>query len=160
MPGVLTVREAGAERRVVFDTRAIVGRDPDCTLVLESRSVSRKHAIVERTANGWTVHDLSSANGLFVEGKRVSEAPLAPGTSLRFGDVEATFEGDGPARTTSAERLAASLSVAPARSTRPVAVVVVTSLAVLALVAATVWARYCDHAPKPGTSTSAPAERR
>lgn len=148
MPGVLTVREAGTERRVEFPARAVVGRDTDCDVVLASRSVSRKHAIVERSGDSWVVRDLGSANGLFVEGKRVSEAPLTAGTSLRFGDVEATFDAGGAARTTSAERLAQSLSVAPARKTRPVAVFVVMTFGVAALVAATVWTRSCDRAPR------------
>jgi len=158
MRGVLTVREAGTERRVVFGARAVVGRDADCDIVLQSRSVSRKHAIVERTAAGWTARDLGSANGLFVEGKRVSEASLEPGTSLRFGDVEATFEASASSRS-SAERLATSLVVPPARRARPVAVFVAVTLAIAALVAATVWARYCDRAPKAGTAATAPVSR-
>jgi pSer/pThr/pTyr-binding forkhead associated (FHA) protein len=152
MPGVLTVRDAGTERRVVMETRAVVGRDPDCDVVLSSRSVSRKHAIVERRGETWVARDLGSANGLFVEGRRVSEAPLAPGASLRFGDVEATFASGGASRTPSAE-LARSLTVAPARAARPVALVVVVTLSVAALVAATIWTRSCDRAPR----ASAPA---
>lgn len=147
MPAVLTVREAGTERRIVFDARAIVGRDPDCDVVLSSRSVSRRHAVVERAAEGWVVRDLGSANGVFVEGKRLAQATLAPGASVRFGDVEATFEGGGGHRTSSAERLAQSLSVPPARKTRPVALLVVVTLAIGALVGATVWTRSCDRAP-------------
>jgi pSer/pThr/pTyr-binding forkhead associated (FHA) protein len=155
MPAVLTVREAGTERRVVFAARAVIGRDTDCDVVLSSRSVSRKHAIVERSGEAWVARDLGSANGLFVEGKRVSEAPLTSGTSLRFGDVEASFDASAPSRTTSAERLAQSLSVAPARKTRPVAVFVVMTLGVAALVAATVWARACDHAPRAAAPSAA-----
>jgi pSer/pThr/pTyr-binding forkhead associated (FHA) protein len=155
MPGVLTVREAGTERRVVFDARAVVGRDPDCAVVLQSRSVSRKHAIVERVGDAWVARDLGSANGLYVEGKRVSEAPLSSGASLRFGDVEASFEAGGAPRTTSAERLAQSLSVAPSRKARPVALVVVVTLSIAALVSATIWARYCDHTPAKAVAPAA-----
>jgi pSer/pThr/pTyr-binding forkhead associated (FHA) protein len=152
MPGVLTVRDAGAERRVVVHTRAVVGRDPDCDVVLASRSVSRRHAIVERTADGWIARDLGSANGVFVEGKRVSEAALVPGAALRFGDVEASFEPGGAARVPSAERLAQSLSVAPVHRARPVALVVVVTLAIGALVGATIWTRSCDRAQAPPAS--------
>lgn len=147
MPAVLTVREAGTERRIVLDARAVVGRDTDCDVVLSSRSVSRRHAVVEPAAAGWIVRDLGSANGLFVEGKRLTQATLAPGASLRFGEVEATFESSGAQRTSSAERLAQSLSLAPARKTRPVAFVVVVTLAIGALVGATIWTRSCDRAP-------------
>jgi pSer/pThr/pTyr-binding forkhead associated (FHA) protein len=157
MPGVLTLRDAGTERRVVVEARAVVGRDPDCDVVLSSRSVSRKHAIVEKRGAVWFARDLGSANGLFVEGKRVSEAPLAPDASLRFGDVEATFASGGALRTPSAERLAQSLSVAPARRARPVALVVVVTFSIAALVAATVWARYCDGVPRASAPAAAPA---
>lgn len=158
MPGVLTVRDAGTERRFVVEARAVVGRDPGCDVVLASHSVSRRHAIVEKRGAAWVARDLGSANGLFVEGKRVSEAPLAAGASVRFGDVEATFEPGGASRTPSAERLAQSLSVAPARRARPVALVVVVTLSIAALVAATVWARSCDGVPRASAPAAAPAQ--
>jgi pSer/pThr/pTyr-binding forkhead associated (FHA) protein len=148
MRAVLTVREAGTERQVAFATRAVIGRDADCDVVLSSRSVSRKHAIVERTGEAWIARDLGSANGLFVEGKRVSEAPVTSGTSLRFGDVEAAFDVGSTSRAPTGERIAQSLSVAPARTARPVAVFVVMTLGVASLVAATVWTRSCDRAPR------------
>ncbi|HTS01004.1 MAG TPA: FHA domain-containing protein [Thermoanaerobaculia bacterium] len=155
MPAILTVREAGTERRIVFAARAVVGRDADCDVVLSSRSVSRKHAILEKKGEAWVVRDLGSANGLYVEGKRVSEAPVPSGTSLRFGDVEASFDAGAPARTTSAERLAQSLSIPPARKTRPVAVFIVMTFGVAALVAATIWTRSCDHAARAAARSAA-----
>jgi pSer/pThr/pTyr-binding forkhead associated (FHA) protein len=146
MPGVLTVRDEGAARRYVFEQQAVIGRDPDCDVPLASRSVSRRHALVEKTPNGWVVRDLGSANGTSVDGARVKEAPLARGTAVRFGEVEAVFETEAR-RTTSAERLVSSLSVAPARKARPVAVFLVTTVGVILLAAATIWARYCDRVP-------------
>jgi pSer/pThr/pTyr-binding forkhead associated (FHA) protein len=157
MPGVLTVRDEGAARRYVFDQQAVVGRDPDCDIPLASRSVSRRHALVEKTPNGWVVRDLGSANGTSVDGARVKEAPLAKGAAVRFGEVDAIFETE-VRQTTSAERLISSLSVAPARKARPVAVFLVTTVGVILLAAATVWARYCDRAPaKAGAASQTPA---
>jgi ABC transport system ATP-binding/permease protein len=157
MPGVLTVRDEGASRRYVFEQQAVVGRDLDCDVPLASRSVSRRHALVEKTPNGWVVRDLGSANGTSVDGARVREAPLATGTAVRFGEVEAVFETESR-QTTSAERLISSLSVAPARKARPVAVFLVTTVGVILLAAATIWARYCDRAPAKASSASrAPA---
>ena len=146
MPGVLIVRDEGAARRYVFEQQAVVGRDPDCDVSLTSRSVSRRHALVEKTPNGWVVRDLGSANGTSVNGARVTEAPLEKGTAVRFGEVDAVFETESR-QTTSAERLISSLSVAPARKARPVAVFLVTTVGVLLLAAAAIWARYCDRAP-------------
>jgi len=155
MPGVLTVREEGEARRHVFEQQAIVGRDADCDVSVVSRSCSRRHAIVEKTAGGWFLRDLGSANGTFLGGARVTEAPLSPGAALRFGDVEALFDVEAK-ETTSAERLISSLSIPPVRKARPVAVFVVTTVGVLLLAAATIWARYCDRPPaKAGTRATA-----
>ena len=155
MPGVLNVRDEGASRRYVFEQQAIVGRDLDCDIVLTSRSVSRRHALVEKTSNGWVVRDLGSANGTSVDGARIREAPLAPGAAVRFGEVDATFEIVSK-ETTSAERLISSLSVAPARKARPVAVFLATTAGVMLLAAATIWARYCDRAPTKASAAFSP----
>jgi pSer/pThr/pTyr-binding forkhead associated (FHA) protein len=157
MPGVLTVREEGEARRHVFDDQAVVGRDPDCDVSVASRSVSRRHALVERTESGWNLRDLGSANGTFLAGARVAEAPLTSGAALRFGEVEALFEIELK-EISGAERLISSLSIPPVRKARPVAVFVATTAGVLALAAATIWARYCDRAPaKAGVRSPAAA---
>jgi len=157
MPGVLHVRDEGASRRHVFEQQAIVGRDLDCDIVLTSRSVSRRHALVEKTPNGWVVRDLGSANGTSVDGARVKESPLVTGAAVRFGEVDAVFE-IGSKETTSAERLISSLSIAPARKARPLAVFLATTAGVILLAAATIWARYCDRPPTRASAASrAPA---
>jgi FHA domain len=157
MPGVLTVREEGAARRHVFEQRAVIGRDLDCDIPLMSCSVSRRHALVEKTPGGWVVRDLGSANGTCVDGARITEAPLVSGAAVRFGEVEALFK-IGDRETTSAERLVSSLSIPPVHKARPVAVFVATILGVILLAAATIWARYCDRAPARASSAAgAPA---
>src|ERR1700690_3541933 len=156
MPGVLNVRDEGASRRHVFEQQAIVGRDLDCNIVLTSRSVSRRHALVEKTPKGWVVRDLGSANGTSVDGARVREAPLVTGTAVRFGEVDAVFETEVH-ETTSAERLISSLSIAPARKARPVAVFLATTVGVILLAGAAIWARYCDRAPAKASAASRPS---
>ncbi len=47
------------------------------------------------------------------------------------------------------------LSIPPARKARPVAVFVATTAGVLLLTAATIWARYCDHAPVKASARAA-----
>ena len=158
MPGVLTIREEGEARRHVFEQQAVVGRDPDCDVSLASRSVSRRHALLEKTENGWSLRDLGSANGTFLDGGKVSEAPLSTGAALRFGEVEALFEV-AVKETSSAERLMSSLSlplsIPPVRKARPVAVFVVTTVGVFLLAAAAIWARYCDRAPAKASAHAA-----
>jgi pSer/pThr/pTyr-binding forkhead associated (FHA) protein len=156
MPGVLTISEEGEARRHVFEQQAVVGRDPDCDVSLASRSVSRRHALLEKTTDGWSLRDLGSANGTFLGEARVKEVPLSTGAALRFGEVEALFEVEAK-ETSSAERLISSLSIPPVRKARPVAVFVVTTVGVLLLAAATIWARYCDRAPAKASARAAAA---
>jgi hypothetical protein len=75
---------------------AMVGRDPTCEVVVNDGSVSRKHALLERRADGWAVVDQGSANGTFLDSQRISESVLQTGQELRFGAVayQVEIEGD------------------------------------------------------------------
>lgn len=65
----------------------IVGRDPACDLVIDDVEVSRRHARLLAQGGGYTVEDLGSTNGTFVNGERTSGiTPLNPGDTLRLGD--------------------------------------------------------------------------
>jgi hypothetical protein len=76
-----------------FRDRITIGRTGNNDVVIEEPSVSRLHAYV-RELDGWVVADAGSKNGswlgeTWLEPRR--EAPLAPGTVVRFGDVVLTF---------------------------------------------------------------------
>jgi len=64
-----------------------VGRDGENTIVLAESAVSRRHAQFTRDASGIvSLCDLDSANGVYVNGSRVSQATLAPGDEVKIGD--------------------------------------------------------------------------
>jgi hypothetical protein len=67
---------------------AVLGRDPGCDVVLNDSKCSRRHAIVEEAVEGLVVRDTASANGVYVNGRRVDTAPLKPGDVIRLGEVE------------------------------------------------------------------------
>jgi adenylate cyclase len=70
-----------------------IGRADYNDLVVPDPSVSTSHAKLQRREGVWVLVDLDSTNGTFVDGERVKgEAPLAPGTTVRFGDVQLVFE--------------------------------------------------------------------
>ena len=69
-------------------TVAVLGRDPDCDVVLNDAKCSRRHAVVEDLPEGLVVRDSGSANGTYVNGKRVERAHLRPGDSIRLGDAQ------------------------------------------------------------------------
>mgnify|MGYP001812437624 FL=1 len=78
------------------DTRTI-GRAADCDVVLEHGSVSRRHATVQPTADGYlAVIDSDSSNGtvLHRNGRwiRIRKVILGTGDRIRFGEVELPLE--------------------------------------------------------------------
>src|SRR5690348_3141152 len=70
-----------------------VGRADYNDVVVPDPSVSTSHAKLQRREGVWVLVDLDSTNGTFVDGERVKgDAPLAPGASVRLGDVQLVFE--------------------------------------------------------------------
>jgi adenylate cyclase len=58
----------------------------------EDGGLSRQHMVLEREGDGWTVNDLGSMNGTFVNGVRLAEKRrLQPGDSIRAGQLVLTF---------------------------------------------------------------------
>jgi len=68
-------------------TVAILGRDPSCDLVLNDVKCSRRHAVVEAGPQGLAIRDTGSANGVFLNGKKVDRSALKEGDVFRLGDV-------------------------------------------------------------------------
>jgi pSer/pThr/pTyr-binding forkhead associated (FHA) protein len=65
----------------------LIGRGWQCDLTLENTSVSRRHALVTPTRDGWLIDDLGSRNGVFVNARRVLRAMrLTAGDSLAIAD--------------------------------------------------------------------------
>jgi hypothetical protein len=79
--------------RHVLDRRAVVlGRSRECDIVLEDKSVSRRHAELVRHGDGFLLRDLDSTNGSAVNGKRIRESPVLPGDDITLGTVALTLE--------------------------------------------------------------------
>lgn len=63
-----------------------VGRADTNDIVLADPTVSKLHAVFVRYASGWSVRDLGSSNGTFVEGEQViAERRVGPGDEIRCG---------------------------------------------------------------------------
>ncbi len=63
----------------------IIGRHGQCNLVLHDPEVSRRHVKLASGDNGWWVDDLSSTNGSFVNGQRITHQSTAPGDRIQIG---------------------------------------------------------------------------
>ncbi len=78
----------------------VIGRDAGCDLVLDHPDVSRRHAEVRRTAQGFLLKDLGSTNGTLVAGVKVTEKLLSDGVEVVFGAVKVKAELPAPAGAT------------------------------------------------------------
>ncbi|MEW5982519.1 MAG: FHA domain-containing protein [Acidobacteriota bacterium] len=81
-------------RRPVFQMQGletVVGREQGCAVRLDSTYVSKRHAIVRLTQQGYVVADLNSSNGTFINGQRVSMAVLKDGDRVVLGSETLLF---------------------------------------------------------------------
>jgi hypothetical protein len=69
----------------------LIGRDPQNDLVLDDRRVSRKHAEIRLRLGRYTLYDLQSTNGTYVNGRRVAEKVLDDGDKISVGGLEVVF---------------------------------------------------------------------
>jgi len=79
----------------------VVGRDAAADVVVESSTVSRRHAIITIDGDVATLTDLGSKNGTRLDGRAVDgSVPLPDGAALRFGAIEMTYRCAPPASAT------------------------------------------------------------
>jgi serine/threonine-protein kinase len=77
-----------ARQAVAPGQRVVVGRAKEATICVLDSELSRQHAAVDRTAEGWFVTDLGSSNGTFLDGQRLpphQPARFGPGLVVRLG---------------------------------------------------------------------------
>jgi pSer/pThr/pTyr-binding forkhead associated (FHA) protein len=84
---VLIVRSGQqAGDRFVLDADIIrLGRHPDSEIILDDITVSRRHAELARTPEGYVVTDAGSLNGTYVNQERIDRAVLHHGDELQIG---------------------------------------------------------------------------
>lgn len=83
---------ADGQRVLLGSDTAIVGRLSDCLLTFDDSNVSRHHAEIRPTPQGYIVADLGSTNGTKVNGARVVEHLLEHGDQVSFGSSIVIFE--------------------------------------------------------------------
>src|SRR2546423_1296058 len=77
--------------------KTTIGRLEDTTFKIPEPSFSSHHCEVLLKGNDVLIRDLNSTNGTFINGEKVSEAPLKPGQVLRLGQIEMRLESDAGA---------------------------------------------------------------
>ena len=71
--------------------KMIVGKKPDADIQLDDEYVSDVHAQILGEGERWKVINILSANGTFVNGKKIQAAYLRSGDVVRFGRVDMQF---------------------------------------------------------------------
>ena len=94
-PEALLLSEADNGQAVNFRLTALtyIGRSEDNQLRLLDPGVSRRHVLVMATPGGYTIRDLGSQNGTYVNGTRVDESPLTDGDRITIGEINLVFRG-------------------------------------------------------------------
>jgi len=90
-PTVCSVTWGGESARLKAGEN-VLGRDPDADVCVDAIGVSRRHAVILVGDDEVTLQDLSSKNGTFADGMRVTSAvPLADNTEIRLGACRLRF---------------------------------------------------------------------
>lgn len=98
---------------VAHQSKIKIGKLPSSQLRLDDPNVSRSHAIIEPSGDGYQVVDLGSTKGTYVNGARTNKSPLSPGDRIQVGDTElVVFFGGAAAAAASAPAAAPAAAVA------------------------------------------------
>ena len=94
---LVSVQAAGGKRQefVLRTAQSRLGRGSTNQIIIDNPSVSREHARFEWQRGQWTVHDLESGNGVFVNQQRIAQArSLRHGDEIMFGQTVWQFAVD------------------------------------------------------------------
>ena len=92
---ILASPKAKGKLVALVRARALIGREAGNDLVLDSRLVSRRHAVVLTDGVLVTLEDLGSRNGTFVNGHRIHSWVLAHRDIIEIGDYILRFHAAG-----------------------------------------------------------------
>jgi len=82
----------------LMDEEVHIGRELDNTLRIADPSVSRHHAVLRRTPNGYVLEDKKSSNGVVINYVRVDEATIKDGDQFSLGHIQITFQDNDSIR--------------------------------------------------------------
>ena len=88
----LIYQDGDTSQSFTFATgEVVIGRSPECNVVLKDFGISRQHARIVVDEEGARIVDLKSKNGTQVNGVAVMEAPLKDGDKILLGKFQLTF---------------------------------------------------------------------
>ena len=83
--------EIGEKQYLLTKDKTIIGRGSNCDIVIDDPGISRKHARIVVLGEGEeqqiAIEDLGSTNGIVIDGQRVRQADLRPGSRIEIGST-------------------------------------------------------------------------
>lgn len=89
---VIVDGEHGTRTVALTESEYLLGRQRDNTIQLTDLGVSGYHARIFRSGDGYTIEDMKSRNGTWVNGIRVFHATLKSGDAIRLGATDMKYE--------------------------------------------------------------------
>lgn len=94
-PATLLIKEGigSGEELILEKDRMTIGRNPASDIFLNDITVSRNHAVIEKTPSGYVITDEESLNGTLVNAESTEKAVLKPGDRIQIGRFKMVFIG-------------------------------------------------------------------
>lgn len=93
---ILVIHSGGGregEEIVLEGDVVTIGRNPENDIFLDDITVSRRHARLVRDATGYTIEDLNSLNGTYVNRRRIERQHLSHGDEVQVGKFRLGYLG-------------------------------------------------------------------
>lgn len=95
MASLTVIKGPDRGRRFELDENVpTIGRDAKNSIRLHDSEISRQHAELRRTEQGFVLYDLNSSNGTFLNGERLQYGAVKTGDRIKVGQTELIFTAD------------------------------------------------------------------
>src|SRR5436309_2070742 len=100
MASLLILKGANQGQRLqIQGDRVVLGRNPDCDVVISGTAVSREHAQILNIQGKFYIEDKQSRNGTFVNNQQINGRTLLKDSDrIKICDFLATFQDTAPAK--------------------------------------------------------------
>ncbi len=78
------------KKKISLTAKIVIGRSPDCDIVIDTKLASRAHAIIQKIRDDYFLKDTNSTNGTYLNGRRIPPdkyVKLNPGDKITVGSV-------------------------------------------------------------------------
>ena len=78
-------------RFLIAEDKCSIGRSPESAIFLDDVTVSRKHAVIEKSESGFVFKDTGSLNGSYINNEPITDKQLSVGDEIQIGKFHLLF---------------------------------------------------------------------